>query len=121
MINRIKHSHCQAVIKNTPDATQLEFNFPIPLFQNYLNESLKFLDKAYPNGGGQGSTPGGGPGGNLTPNSNLHVAVTTPPASSSSTAASPVSSLMMHQDTKPIYIDSKALLGHHMHHLADKK
>ena len=121
MINRIKHSHCQAVIREILETADSIFPSPCP-FQNYLNESLKFLDKAYPNGGGgQGSTPGGGPpGGNLTPNSNLHVSVTTPP-SSSSTAASPVSSLMMHQDTKPIYIDSKTLLGHHMHHLADKK
>eukprot|EP00095_Tigriopus_kingsejongensis_P012073 maker-scaffold60_size442463-snap-gene-2.11 protein:Tk12073 transcript:maker-scaffold60_size442463-snap-gene-2.11-mRNA-1 annotation:"transcription factor ap-2-epsilon-like" len=65
--------------------------------QNYLNESLKYMDKAYPNGG-----------------SGLHGS--TPP--SSSTAASPPSSLM--QDTKPIYIDTKALLGHHMS-ISDKK
>jgi transcription factor AP-2 len=46
--------------------------------QNYLNESLKHLDKSYPN----------------TSLAGLH----TP-----------------NVDTKPIYIDTKALLGHHMH------
>lgn len=46
-------------------------------FQNYLNESLKYLDKSYPN----------------TSLAGLH----TPMA-----------------DTKPIYIDTKALLGQHV-------
>merc|ERR1711935_1010950 len=45
--------------------------------QNYLNESLKYLDKSYPN----------------TSLAGLHT---------------PMS------DTKPIYIDTKALLGHHV-------
>ena len=46
-------------------------------FQNYINESLKYLDKSYPN----------------TSLAGLHT---------------PMS------DTKPIYIDTKALLGHHV-------
>merc|ERR1712083_185116 len=45
--------------------------------QNYINESLKYLDKSYPN----------------TSLAGLHT---------------PMS------DTKPIYIDTKALLGHHV-------
>lgn len=54
--------------------------------QNYLNESLKYLDKSYPN-------------------------------SSISGIHSPPSSMA---DTKPIYIDTKALLGHH-HPMDHKK
>jgi len=45
--------------------------------QNYLNESLKYMDKSYPN----------------TSLAGLHTPVA---------------------DTKPIYIDTKALLGHHV-------
>merc|ERR1712226_588876 len=48
--------------------------------QNYLNESLKYLDKSYPN--------------------------------SSSLSGLPHSSPSSMVDTKPIYIDTKALLGH---------
>jgi hypothetical protein len=65
--------------------------------QNYLNESLKYLDKAYPGGAGSGASLAG-------------------------LSSSPsVSSSMIGPDTKPIYIDTKALLGHHMQSAADKK
>jgi len=56
--------------------------------QNYLNESLKYLDKSYPN--------------------------------SSSITGLPHSPPSSMADTKPIYIDTKALLGHH-HHMDHKK
>lgn len=49
----------------------------LPFFQNYLNESLKYLDKSYPN----------------TSLAGLHTPMV---------------------DTKPIYIDTKTLLGHHV-------
>ena len=57
-------------------------------FQNYLNESLKYLDKSYPN------------------SSSLTGLPHSPPSSMA--------------DTKPIYIDTKALLGHH-HPMDHKK
>ena len=57
-------------------------------FQNYLNESLKYLDKSYPN--------------------------------SSSITGLPHSPPSSMADTKPIYIDTKALLGHH-HTMEHKK
>jgi transcription factor AP-2 len=56
--------------------------------QNYLNESLKYLDKSYPN--------------------------------SSSLTGLPHNPLKHMADTKPIYIDTKALLGHH-HPMDHKK
>jgi transcription factor AP-2 len=56
--------------------------------QNYLNESLKYLDKSYPN------------------SSSLTGLPHSPPSSMA--------------DTKPIYIDTKALLGHH-HPMDHKK
>jgi len=63
--------------------------------QNYLNETLKYLDKTYPN---------------TTPTS-LGMS---PTSSSSGGAAAAAANLM--QDTKPIYVDTKLLLGqaHHM-------
>ena len=57
------------------DACYLKLIFCFFL-QNYLNESLKYMDKSYPN----------------TSLAGLHTPVA---------------------DTKPIYIDTKALLGHH--------
>merc|ERR1711899_122720 len=59
-----------------------------PSIQRHLNESLKYLDKSYPN--------------------------------SSSITGLPHSPPSSMADTKPIYIDTKALLGHH-HHMDHKK
>lgn len=61
--------------------------------QNYLNETLKYLDKTYPN-----STP-----------TSLGMSPTSSTGQNTAAAA-------MQADTKPIYIDTKALLGQHMHH-----
>ncbi len=99
-------------------------NLSFRLLQNYLNESLKYLDKAYPStslsspssnhSGGllaAAGTPGGGG----------------PPQQVPPTAASSSASLSMPAapvDTKPIYIDTKALLGQQMqqqHHQQEKK
>ena len=64
-----------APLKLTRAIQKLKFFFCLFL-QNYLNESLKYMDKSYPN----------------TSLAGLHTPVA---------------------DTKPIYIDTKALLGHH--------
>ena len=55
-----------------------------------MNETLKYLDKTYPN-----TTP---------------TSLGMSPTSSSAQAANPIM-----QDTKPIYVDTKLLLGQHMH------
>ena len=65
------------------------------LFQNYLNESLKYLDK-------------------LSPNSSSSLVSSGGVAATSVASGSSASSAMNSIDTKPIYIDTKALLGHHM-------
>lgn len=74
------------------------FNHPILFFlQNYLTESLKYLDKAYPSAGSSIST-------------------------SSAVSVASAEAMNTSLDTKPIYIDTKALLGHHMpHQSSDKK
>ena len=103
------------------------------LSQNFLNESLKYIDKVYPashslvnnnNNNGPASSASPSQSNNNTPTSlpghlgglSSLVGVTGgasgPPLSSASASAA----LLAGRDTKPLHIDAKTLLGHHAHH-----
>ena len=82
--------------------------------QNYLNESLKYLDKVYPNSsGGSANATSGAAAAN--PSKTASAASLAPPsATPTAAAATSASSAMILPDTKPIFVDTKALLGQQM-------
>ena len=76
-----------------------------------MNESLKYLDKVYPNSSGSA---------NATPTvanpskTAAAAASLAPPSAAPTAAATSASSAMILPDTKPIFVDTKALLGQQM-------
>ena len=81
--------------------------------QNYLNESLKYLDKVYPNSSGGSANATSGAAAN--PSKTASAASLAPPsAAPTAAAATSASSAMILPDTKPIFVDTKALLGQQM-------
>ena len=79
--------------------------------QNYLNESLKYLDKVYPNSSGSANASSGAAAANPSKTAAASLA---PPSAAPTAAATSASSAMILPDTKPIFVDTKALLGQQM-------
>ena len=80
--------------------------------QNYLNESLKYLDKVYPNSSGGSANATSGAAAN--PAKTAAASLAPPSATPTAAAATSASSAMILPDTKPIFVDTKALLGQQM-------
>lgn len=81
--------------------------------QNYLNESLKYLDKVYPNSSGGSSNATSGAAA-TNPSKTAAASLAPPSAAPTAAAATSASSAMILPDTKPIFVDTKALLGQQM-------
>ena len=78
-----------------------------------MNESLKYLDKVYPNSSGGSANATSGAAAN--PSKTASAASLAPPsAAPTAAAATSASSAMILPDTKPIFVDTKALLGQQM-------
>ena len=85
-------------------------NSNLSLPQNYLNESLKYLDKVYPNSSGSANASSGA----ANPSKTAAASLAPPSAAPTAAAATSASSAMILPDTKPIFVDTKALLGQQM-------
>ena len=76
-----------------------------------MNESLKYLDKVYPNSSGGSANATSGAAANPSKTAAASLA---PPSAAPTAAATSASSAMILPDTKPIFVDTKALLGQQM-------
>ena len=82
--------------------------------QNYLNESLKYLDKVYPNSSGGSANATSAAAANPAKTAATAASLAPPSAAPTAAAATSASSAMILPDTKPIFVDTKALLGQQM-------
>ena len=77
-----------------------------------MNESLKYLDKVYPNSSGSANAASGAAAAN--PSKTAAASLAPPSAAPTAAAATSASSAMILPDTKPLFVDTKALLGQQM-------